>query len=87
MMLRTPCVIYAAASANTEPRVAGITRLTEGLEVQRHHLATNIPEELRHVVGAVHPCSFRVDSAQLILIVSGGGLLRTRHCVWGKLNG
>lgn len=82
MLLRTLRVIYAAAS-HPKPRVAKTTRLTEGLEVQRHHLATNIPEELRHVVGAVHPCSFRVDSAQLILIVSGGGLLRTRQCVWG----
>lgn len=52
---------------------------TEGLEVQRHHLAAHVPEELRHVVGAVHSRPFGVDPAQLVLIVPGGVLLGSKQ--------
>lgn len=55
---------------------AKITALTKSLKVKRHHLATDIPEKLRHIVRAVHPCAFGVDSAQLVLVVPGQVLLR-----------
>lgn len=54
-------------------KVAG---LTKSLKVKSHHLAADVPEDLRHVVGAIHPRAFRVDSAQLVLIVPGRVLLR-----------
>lgn len=50
---------------------------TDGLEVERYQLTASIPEELRVVVGRVHPSAFRVDPAQLQFVVSGQNCLRT----------
>lgn len=50
--------------------------LTKSLKVQCHHLASDVPEELRHVVRAVYPRSFGVDPAHLLLIVPGRVLSR-----------
>lgn len=43
--------------------------LTHSLEVEGHHLAASIPEDLGHVVGRVHSCPLGVNPAQLHLVV------------------
>lgn len=43
---------------------------TWGLEVERDHLATGVPEDLRHVITGVHAASFGVDTAHLTFVVA-----------------
>lgn len=52
---------------------------TWGLEVQRHHLAASVPEDLRHVITGVHAASFGVDPAHLPLVVAARWPMRKRH--------
>lgn len=52
-------------------------KYTNCLEVERHQLTASIPEELRVVVGRVHPSAFRVDPAQLQFVVPKQNRLRT----------
>lgn len=44
--------------------------LTNGLEVESYQLTAGIPEELGVVVGWIYSSTFRVDPAQLQLVVS-----------------
>lgn len=45
--------------------------LTKRLEIECHHLASSIPEDLWHVVGRIHPSPFGIDPAKLFFVVSG----------------
>lgn len=47
------------------------------MEVERYQLTASVPEELRVVVGRVHPSAFGVDPAQLQFVISGQTCLRT----------
>lgn len=53
-------------------------KLANSLEIESYELTASIPEELRVVVGRIHSCAFRVDSAQLHLVVS------EQSCVKGE---
>lgn len=52
-----------------------LSSLTNGLEVESHQLTAGVPEELRVVVRWIHSSAFRVDPAQLQLVVSKEGWL------------
>lgn len=43
---------------------------TWGLEVERDHLATGVPEDLRHVITGIHAAPFGVDTAHLTFVVA-----------------
>ena len=45
-------------------------RVTWGLEVEGHHLAAGVPEDLRHVITGVHPAPFRIDTAHLPFVIA-----------------
>lgn len=53
--------------------------LTDGLKVECDELTAGVPEDLRHVVGGIHARSFRINPAQLELVVSTCTRLRERH--------
>lgn len=44
--------------------------VTWGLEVQRNHLASSVPENLRYIITGVHSTSFGVDSTHLPFVVA-----------------
>lgn len=50
--------------------------LTDSLEVQSHELTAGVPEDLRHVVWGVHTRAFRINPAQLELIISASVRLK-----------
>jgi len=54
-----------------KPSLVQLHRQIGRLEVQRHHLNTSVPENLRQKVAAVHSAALWVDSTQLALVVAG----------------
>lgn len=62
------CIVMSRCDV-TLPWTA-IGSLTYCLEVEGHELAAGVPEDLGHVVGGVDPRAFRVQPAQLPLVVS-----------------
>lgn len=44
--------------------------VTWGLEVERNHLASSVPENLRNIITGVHSTSFGVDSTHLLFVVA-----------------
>lgn len=60
-------------SGSTGPRggISGFgSGLTHCLEIEGNHLASSIPEHLRHVVGRVHACALGVYAAHLAFIIA-----------------
>lgn len=61
--------LFCTIILNSKPELL-LCWLTDGLEVERYQLTAGVPEELRVIVGWIHSSAFRVDSAQLQLVVS-----------------